>query len=141
MTPPVIADSSALIALMSAEDALHEQARRVSVTTQAAGRFVLIPPMVFAETLNMLGKLFGRRAALADAARILADPELHIPDTATELIPAALALWKRQGSSVSFTDCIVMASADHFGTQEIFGFDAVFAKNGYRLPEEGREAA
>ncbi len=34
-----------------------------------------------------------------------------------------------------------MAVADLFQTKEVFGFDAVFAKNGYRLPEAGKEAA
>jgi hypothetical protein len=28
-----------------------------------------------------------------------------------------------------------MAVADRFGTKLIFGFDEVFRKNGYRLPE------
>jgi predicted nucleic acid-binding protein len=41
----------------------------------------------------------------------------------------------KQPSSVSFTDCIVMALANRLGTKLIFGFDEVFSKNGYRLPE------
>ena len=31
----------------------------------------------------------------------------------------------------SYGDCLVMATADFYDTHEIFGFDAVFAKNGY----------
>jgi hypothetical protein len=36
-----------------------------------------------------------------------------------------------------------MAFARHYETPFIFGFDAVFAKNGYRLPEvpENQQAA
>jgi predicted nucleic acid-binding protein len=34
----------------------------------------------------------------------------------------------------SFVDCLVMATANANNTREIFGFDAVFAKNGYFLP-------
>jgi predicted nucleic acid-binding protein len=40
---------------------------------------------------------------------------------------------------VSFTDCLVMAVADRFGTKVIFGFDEVFRKNGYRIPELPKE--
>jgi hypothetical protein len=32
-----------------------------------------------------------------------------------------------------------MASADHYQTEEIFGFDEAFAKNGYRLPETAKQ--
>jgi predicted nucleic acid-binding protein len=34
---------------------------------------------------------------------------------------------------VSFTDCIVMANADEYGTKTIFGFDTDHAKNGYEI--------
>jgi predicted nucleic acid-binding protein len=37
---------------------------------------------------------------------------------------------------VSFTDCVVMAVADTYGTKRIFGFDEAFTKNGYRVIED-----
>jgi hypothetical protein len=30
--------------------------------------------------------------------------------------------------------CLVMASASFYDTREIFGFDAVFGRNGFHLP-------
>jgi predicted nucleic acid-binding protein len=41
---------------------------------------------------------------------------------------------------VSYTDCIVMVVATASKTKEVFGFDDVFGKNGYRLPENRKEA-
>jgi hypothetical protein len=37
--------------------------------------------------------------------------------------------------AVSFTDCIVMAVADDYGTPDIFGFDKQFQDAGYRRLE------
>ena len=134
---PVILDSSALVALMSEGDADHDKAVRIGDALERGGRFLLIPPAVLAETLNILGKLFGRDFAHARGEQIIADPTLHIPELTGDVLAPALTLWKTQGSGVSYTDCLVMATADHLHTKDIFGFDAAFAKNGYQLPEEG----
>ena len=52
-----------------------------------------------------------------------------------EELAEAVERFAQQPSSVSFTDCLVMALADRLGTKLIFGFDEVFRKNGYRLPD------
>ena len=52
-----------------------------------------------------------------------------------EDLAEALERFAYQPASVSFIDCIVMALADRLGTKLIFGFDEVFHKKGYRLPE------
>lgn len=137
---PVILDSSALVALLNEDDASHATATRIGAALQRENRFLLIPPAVLAETLNILGKMFGRDFAHARGEQIAADPALHIPELSGDVMAPALALWKGQGSGVSYTDCLVMATADHLHTKEIFGFDAVFAKAGYRLPGEGEVA-
>jgi hypothetical protein len=41
----------------------------------------------------------------------------------------------------SFVDCLVMATANANNTREIFGFDAVFAMNGYFLPGASEQKA
>ena len=137
---PVILDSSALVALLSEADADHAKATTIGAALQTQERFLLIPPAVLAETLNILGKRFGRDFAHARGEQILADPTLHIPETIGDALAPALALWKRQGGGVSFTNCLVMATADYLDTKDIFGFDRVFAQNGYRLPGERKTA-
>ena len=41
--------------------------------------------------------------------------------------------------SVSFTDCLVMATADEYETIDIFGFDKQFADAGYTRLEPSTE--
>ncbi len=45
--------------------------------------------------------------------------------------------------AVSYTDAVVMVTADAFTTTRIFGFDTDFPKAGYEIigTEEGSEAA
>jgi hypothetical protein len=50
------------------------------------------------------------------------------------MLESALTCFRTQPTSVSLTDCLVMACADHDEATEIFGFDVVFVRNGYHLP-------
>ncbi len=131
---PVIIDSSALVALTYPEDADHKIAVNLSGAMRETQAIGLIPPIIFAETLNILGKKFGREIALAAGKRIFADPGLQVAEVPSTILLAALTRWTDQGGGVSYTDSYVMACADHYRTKDILGFDAAFAKNGYRLP-------
>jgi len=84
--------------------------------------------------MNVVGKKLGHRVAVAIGQQVTANPTYLILESDKELAEA-LKRFANQPSSVSFTDCIVMALADRLGTKLIFGFDEVFRKNGYRLPE------
>lgn len=141
-SPLIIADSSGLVSLAVATDSNHERALAISQALNADQRTILVPSDVFTETLNVLGRHSGHTAALQTAG-ILRDSRIfHVVETGDQLVPA-LDLFSRQPDSVSFTDCMVMACADAWETREIFGFDAVFRKNGYQLPgaSEVRRAA
>jgi predicted nucleic acid-binding protein len=54
--------------------------------------------------------------------------------SAANLCPA-LKKFAHIGEAVSFTDCIVMAVADEYGTPDIFGFDKQFQEAGYHRLE------
>ena len=67
-----------------------------------------------------------------DTAReLLESKELVIVDTSPELEKNALMKFGEQSESVSFTDCLVMACADAYKTNLIFGFDRAFRKSSY----------
>jgi predicted nucleic acid-binding protein len=141
---PVVIDSSALVALTYPEDADHTRAVALGGAMRETRAIGLISPIVFSETLNILGKKFGRGTALTAGTRIFTDPGLRVMAVDDSVLSSALTHWAEQGGGVSYTDSYVMACADHYRTKDIFGFDAVFAKNGYRLPtapEKEREAA
>ncbi len=58
-----------------------------------------------------------------------------LPLVTASLTLGPLGKFSTQPGSVSYTDSLVMAVADTNDTPLIFGFDEVFEKNGYGLPE------
>jgi predicted nucleic acid-binding protein len=138
MSNPVILDSSALIAEINLADSLHEKAQAINAVIAQTDRQVILPYEVFAEAINIFGKKVGRkeaaRAGKALLARHVSETLQIIPSDETILAAALDLLLTAKGQSPSFVDCLVMVSADHYQTKEIFGFDETFRKNGYRLP-------
>jgi predicted nucleic acid-binding protein len=130
----VVADTSGLMSLLLDTDANHHKALAHSAVFDESPGAVIIPSHVFSELMNVLGKKLGHQVAVSAGQGILSTPQYLIVES-DEDIQEALDTFSRQSSSVSFTDCIVMALADRFQTKLIFGFDEVFRKNGYRLPE------
>ena len=145
----IIFDSSGLTALMNETDAFHHRALNTSeiLTDRAAWR-VILPHEIFAETVTAISKQVSREAGAKAAGALLerqsagdfvlveADPLVY--KTAIDLLRTA----KGSREAPSFFDCLVMAFATHYQTSYIFGFDEVFAKNGYRLLEAtGRRQA
>lgn len=133
-TTLVIADTSGLMSLLIDTDANHHKALAQSQVFDESPGAVITSSHVFTELMNVLGKKLGHRVAVSAGQQIVSTPNYLITESDTEL-EEALERFARQPSSVSFTDCIVMALADRLGTKVIFGFDEVFRKNGYRLPE------
>jgi predicted nucleic acid-binding protein len=136
----VIADTSAIISLLSPTDSNHRQtvALREHYTRERGA--VIVPPDVFTETMNVLGRRAGHADALAAAAHVRAAAGFLVVEPWGETVELALEIFRTQPESVSFTDCMVMATADHYGTRLIFGFDEVFRKNGYVMQEEAEAA-
>jgi predicted nucleic acid-binding protein len=133
--PPIILDSSALVALSLRVDADHARAVTISEGIARDGRLVLVPEPVFVETMNVIGKRLGHAQALAVSREIKDAESMHVVSGEAAILRDALVRFATQPDSVSLTDCLVMAYADAWETQEIFGFDATFGKNDYRLPE------
>src|SRR5215204_482806 len=134
----IIIDSSGLTALMNETDGFHNRALSMSeILTDRASWQVLLPHEIFAETVTALSKRVNREAGAKAARAILerqragdfvfseTDPLVY--QTAIELLRTA----KGSRGAPSFFDCLVMAFARHYPTPYIFGFDAVFRKNGY----------
>ncbi|OGG00154.1 hypothetical protein A3D78_05295 [Candidatus Gottesmanbacteria bacterium RIFCSPHIGHO2_02_FULL_39_14] len=128
----IIADSSGIISLISETDKNHSLAVKISLKLEKAKGSIIVPTEVFAEILNITGKKLGHKIALIVAEKILSMKTFLISDTNEKIRKRAMDIFKDQPESVSFTDCIVMANADSFKTKDIFGFDEVFRKNGYK---------
>jgi predicted nucleic acid-binding protein len=137
----VVLDSSALIAQINGKDIWHKKADKIATFIAQTERHVILPSEVFAETLNRIGNNIGREAAVVAGRALLARHaagDILLTHSNPALAAASLELLQTvqapQDKRPSYVDCLVMATADFYGTREIFGFDAVFGTNGYSLP-------
>ena len=130
----IIADSSGLISLFIQTDENHAKAVAMSQRIAKKATPILVPGEVFSELVNILGKKFGHEKAATAAESIMESPIFIIEETAEKIRWSALEKFKAQSASVSFTDCIVMATADAYKMKEIFGFDKAFLQNGCKTP-------
>ena len=142
----IIFDSSGLTALMNETDEFHHRALSMSeILTDRASWRVILPNEIFAETVTALSKRVSREAGAKAAHAILErqragdfvfiETEALVYERAIDLLETA----KGSRGAPSFFDCLVMAFAKHYQTPYIFGFDQVFAKNGYQLPAAPNE--
>ena len=131
MKTVIVADSSGLISLASETDQNYHKAVDISKNLAKVNGLIIVPSDVFSETLNIAGKKLGHQAAISTAEATFSSGTFLILDTTEILRENAFTIFKEQSESVSFTDCVVMAVADHFETKEIFGFDEAFRRNGY----------
>jgi predicted nucleic acid-binding protein len=132
MKKTIILDTSTIISL-NALDSNHDRAVQIVESLAQSDVTLIIPTDVFTETLNLAGKKLGRQKQLEIAQKLGESGQFLIVST-KDILESALELLPQMAESVSFTDCIVMACAKHWDTPYIFGFDAVFAKQGYKLP-------
>ena len=131
MSLTIIADSSALFSLIVSTDKNHHIASNISIELVRQDGAILIPGEVFSEVVNILGKKIHKDQAMR-AGHLFIQSEVFMVVEITPLVRSnALTLYEKQAASVSFTDCLVMACADEYKTNLIFGFDSAFRKNGY----------
>jgi predicted nucleic acid-binding protein len=124
----IIADTSGLVSLFLPGDHNHRVALKAARQLQTEKKSILIPAAVFVELLNILGRKVGHHAALAAVSELY--PPFVVLTTQAN-VEQAQKKFAELPQSVSFTDCLVMATADEYETVDIFGFDKQFADAGY----------
>jgi len=129
-----IADTSGLISLISESDSNWEKAQKIKNLLKKHSRPMIIPAEIYAETMNVLGRKGGHEFAVTSMDNLLISSLILVVESNNEIRFNAVTLFEKSPASVSYTDCLVMAFADHFETKIIFGFDGAFAKNDYKLP-------
>jgi predicted nucleic acid-binding protein len=137
----VIADTSALVSMTIESDTNHALAVAGAHHILKEASSVLIPAELLAETVNLLGKKFGRERAIATGRKLTQDEAFVVVDTNEQIRSRALDLMEHSPGSTSFTDCLVVATAEHYRTRLIYGFDMYFSKLGYIFPGQREVAA
>src|ERR1700760_3597915 len=80
---------------------------------------------------NMVGKKQGHAKAYEVGQFLSKTAPFLIIDSSPAARDKALSQLLTLSASVSYTDAVVMAVADEYATQKIFGFDEAFANCGY----------
>jgi predicted nucleic acid-binding protein len=137
----IVADASGLISLVVQSDTNHGKAKGIAEQLADEKSVVLIPSEVLAETLNILGKKFGHQQASEAIAGMLQSAVFLVTPSSDIARRDALAMFRDEPASVSYTDCLVMTMAEQHGTRDIFGFDEVFLRRGFFLPGNRPKAA
>ncbi|MBV9481932.1 MAG: PIN domain-containing protein [Acidobacteria bacterium] len=126
----LVADTSGLVSLVVPTDHNHAAAVTAAERLTAQQSDILIPSAVFYEFLNILGRQVGHVIA-SGTVSAFTPPFILLQDPSRLILDRALATFRAAPPAVSFTDCMVMATADEYETRQIFGFDKQFADAGY----------
>jgi predicted nucleic acid-binding protein len=130
----VITDASGIISMVVETDTNHAAAKAFAEHHRNTGAAFFVPGELLAETLNLIGKKFSRGLAIDTGKLLLAEPSFVIGTTHGDRHAQALELFKSTPAGVSYTDCLVMVTADEHKTPYVFGFDDIFRKRGYTVP-------
>jgi predicted nucleic acid-binding protein len=132
----IIADTSGLVSLFLSGDHNHKVALKAARQLQTEKKSIFVPAAVLVELLNILGRKVGHTAALAAVSELY--PPFVVLTTQAN-VREAKKKFAELPQSVSFTDCLVMATADEYATSDIFGFDKQFEEAGYTRLEPSTE--
>src|SRR3989338_11086613 len=117
MNLQLIADSSGLFSLVVKTDINYTKALKISNSLLQAKGTIIIPGEVFSEVINILGKKIGKKVSIKTGKMFISSDIFTIMDTTNKIRLSAFKLFQNQPSSVSFTDCIVMAYANEYKTR------------------------
>ena len=128
----VFVDTSALLALLNRYERLHENALRIWSRLDDVNEALFTSSYVLAETAalvqNRLGMAIAREfhEAVVPALKVIwVNEELHRQGVAT-----LLTVNRRD---LSLVDCVSFAVCRRIAIEQVFGFDAHFAEQGFML--------
>lgn len=115
-----VVDTSAIFALLDADDAHHTAAVQ-AFEAEDAGE-LLVHGYVVTESLALLRARLGRPAVIEFLDGLL--PAFRTVMVERAVHDAALAEYRSLGGATSFVDRVTIAFARHEGVDRVFGFDA-----------------
>lgn len=123
----VFLDTSALLALINADDSLHADAMRVRDDLNESGTVMVCSEWVLSELLNHTAARHRRRAGLNAADALLRSPRTIVEVATSEDWHEALALYRRRADKEwSLIDCTSMLICERRGIKRVFTHDRHF---------------
>jgi predicted nucleic acid-binding protein len=136
----VYVDTSALLALLIANDVRHREAARTFRALQERRASLVTTSYVLVETYALLDRRVGREATRRFRGEF--EPLLDVVWMGREQHNAGLDLLVESPRSVSFVDAVSFTVARSLGIAEVFAYDRNFKDAGFRQANDhgrGRE--
>ncbi len=130
---PLFLDTSGLVALLVADDALHDRATRYFQSLRRSGRLVITSDWVLAELGNSLARTAARPLGAEFIRRLLATPRARVIFIDEALLARALERYAGYADkNWGLVDCASFeVMADH-GCHEALTHDRHFEQAGFR---------
>lgn len=130
---PLFLDTSGLVALLVADDALHDEAAHYFQTLRRSGKPLLTTDWVLAELGNTLARTPARSLAAELIQHLLAAPRARVVFVNRALLSRGLARYAQYADKTwGLVDCVSFeVMADH-GSREAFTLDHHFEQAGFR---------
>ena len=130
----VFIDTSALLALINSDDALHADAVRVRDSLDAADTSLVSSEWVLAELLNHTAARGRKRAGIRAVQAMLASARTVVEPATTEAWNEAFALYRlRTDKDWSLVDCASILICERRGIRRVFTHDRHFAQAGLEV--------
>jgi len=126
----VLVDADAFVALVYAKDANHDAA--AGVIESLLDTQLVASSYAYGEAVTVISQKAGRTTAVKFIHDTNESPTVVL-DASFNFRRRGEEVFRRQTSkNVSFTDCINMAIMEDWGIKEIFSFDKIYRKNGFK---------
>ena len=129
----IFIDADAFVALALPQDNNHSRAVAVSEDIRLRKEQLITSMLSFGETITVISQKGGREKALQFIDKFLVSNTVVV-EADTALQEEGILVYRTQTSkNVSFTDCANMAIMQREKIKEIFSFDRIYKKNGFKL--------
>lgn len=129
----ILVDTDALFALVNKNDTNHQKAYQISRKLVAEGVEFVASNFVLAEAVTLISYRASHRKAVNFLDKLTKE-EFPILRIDGELEKLGYEVFRKQTSkNVSIVDCFNMAILKNYGWGEIFSFDKIYPKNGFKL--------
>ncbi len=128
----VFVDTSALYALLAAEDAHHQAAQRAVEALTTSGATLVTTNYILLECASLLQKRHGFSPAKTFLTKASATMETVWVDE--RLYREAIAIWtKAQSRQLSLVDCTSFSAMQQRHIRQAFAFDSHFTRQGFEV--------
>ena len=131
----VLLDTSAIYALLDADDDHHRKAAAISQQLVRRKVVLVLPNFLLAESHAILNKRLGPQAARDFLNSALQEYEIERATLEDEWAAYALLQQTSRAKDLSYFDAVAIAMADRLGIGEVFSFDRHFKLAGLSLAE------